>query len=310
MSAEVHPKSPILGSRRALQGLFLAVVFVGVAGGLAFACGGTTGRPDTGETPTPTGEQPDGGMDSTVVIPPTPIPDAGLFDVVIQYADRVLPDVSVPGEGGSEAGYPWPNCPPWVKVNAAGAVVPLIRAGTWVVTEYDDTGMVVTNDAGTPVPAPDGSPCATYPWYGSAATDQCLNAVLYTVGDPARFPPCSWCVDAGTVMQGSRLGDQRFTVCEDLYLCMLNSGCAASGDPATCLCGTESSAVCQADHNPPGPCASQEMAALEEIPGDTSDALQNYLSGFGSSALGVCGSELNSIFDLGNSNQCFPLGDQ
>jgi hypothetical protein len=309
MSAEAYPKSPVPGSRRALQGMFLAVVFVGVAGGLAFACGGTTGRPDTGETPPPTGEPPDGGMDSTV-IPPTPIPDAGLFDVVIQYADRILPDVNAPSEGGSAAGYPWPNCPAWEKVNAAGVVIPGSRPGTWIVTEYDDTGMVAIDDAGTPVPAPDGSPCATYPWYGSAASDQCISAVGYHLGDPARLPPCSWCADAGTVMQGSRLGDQRFTVCEDLYLCMVNSGCAASGDSQSCLCGTESSAVCQADHNPPGPCASQEMAALEEIPGDTSDALQNYFSLIGSSALGVCGSELNSIIDLGNDNQCFPPGDQ
>ncbi len=99
---------------RALQAWLLATGLLTAAASLAFACGGTTGMPDQGATPgVPIT---DGGADATVPNPleaSAPIPDAGLFDVEILYADQVLPDVSAPAEGGA-AGYPWPNCPPFL----------------------------------------------------------------------------------------------------------------------------------------------------------------------------------------------------
>ncbi len=110
----------------------------------AVACGGSTGREGLAMPET----QVEAGDDATIDF------DAGLFDVVITYADRVLPDISAPPEAGGEAGYPWPTCPPFIDVGPGGQpVTPGI--------EVDQIPSVYGPD-GSIVPAPDGSACATY----------------------------------------------------------------------------------------------------------------------------------------------------
>ncbi len=291
MRAEIQPEAPFWRSRPARVSLLLAVAMLGAGAFVGFACGGTTGSPDSPVTPGATPAD-DGGIDATVVSLPeasTVVPDAGLFDVDILYADQMLPDVSAPPEGGP-AGYPWPNCPPWQPILVSGQPTTPTKASSWEATEYDDAGMVVV--------APDGSPCATYPWYGSSYSDQCLSVSAPHVGGASAFlPPCVWCADAGLVAQGTRKQDPRYTVCLDLYACMMKSGCYVS-DPIACLCGTENINDCLPDPNPPGPCATEELAALEQLPGSTAEAIPVYNTTF-SGTTGTCGSELNGVFTAG-----------
>jgi hypothetical protein len=282
---------------RARRDLLVASIVFGACCGLAFACGGTSGMP---EQATPPGGQAalDGGLDATVEIDAaeasTPAPDAGLFDVAIQYADQNLPEVTAPPEGGP-APRPWPDCPPFLPVDDTDTPTSLPYADHQDPSEWD---------GGVAVLAPDGSACASYPWLGSTAIDRCVIA-----GQPSGaiwLPPCNWCVDAGAAAQGTREGDQRYQICLDLYACIVGSGCATgSGAAQACLCGTESSAKCVGDPSPPGPCAAQEMAALEELPGSTGDALMHFTAVPPTTFLGVCGSTMNEVMQLGYTNHCF-----
>ncbi len=285
MGAEIRPEAPFWRSGHARVSLLLAVAMLGAGASLGVACG--AGSPDMPGTPGAT--LPDGGeMDATVASLPeasTAVPDAGLFDVDT-LADQMLPDVSAP----PAVAYPWPNCPPWQPLLATGQPTTPIRASSWEATEYDDAGMVVV--------APDGSPCATYPWYGSSYSDQCLSVSdPHVSGSSAFLPPCAWCADAGLVAQGTRKQDPRYTVCLDLYACMMKSGCYVS-DPVNCLCGTENINDCLPDPNPPGPCATEELAALEQLPGSTAEAIPVYTTKF-LGTTGTCGSQLNAVFAAG-----------
>jgi hypothetical protein len=238
--------------------------------------------------------------------------DTGTFDVVIQYLDQSLPDIATNapsggdgGEGGS--GYPWPNCPPFISVNGAGAPTP-VGPGTFneVPAAFSDAS------ASGEVIAADGSVCATYGWLGSPAIDDCIteNTGGSLVGDITlvEFPPCVWCEDAGVVAQGTQEGNSRYSVCLALYECIARSGCGsgALGVPS-CLCGTENGPTCEMDPNPPGPCANEELASLEELPSEGVMALLYYQSDVNAGDFtGSCAGTLNALYANGRSYACFP----
>ena len=295
-----------------LRALALGTVCAVATALLALACGGTTGQEGLplGETPTVVAAV-DASVDATVSTAMS-AQDSGAFDVAIQYADQDLPEISVQMTSAAEGGYPWPNCPPFIPVNGGGKEISasLIADGLLpadeVPADFSDA-----SDSGE-VLAADGSACAKYGWLGSPAVDDCvaMNTQGSTQGGAyvAEFPPCNWCADAGPVAAGSVVGAQRYGVCLALYECIMKSGCGSN--VTSCLCGSESPAVCKNDPNPKGPCAAAEMAALEEPAGSTLQALEGYyqddnvMTMSGADFTGSCAGILNGIF-LG-ANSCFP----
>jgi hypothetical protein len=278
-----------------------ATVFVfGAVGALAFACGGTTGHEDDPAAPQSVA---DATVDGTVEV------DAGLYDVEITYVDRVLPEASAPQDGGAngEAGYPWPNCAPDIGVGPRGPLIPGQPPYSEIPAVYSDAGVAVA--------APDGSPCATYAWLGSAAIDQCV--VMGTTYAPLPdnsyvmdFPPCNWCAEAGTAVQGPFATVSRYSICLQLYQCMVQTHCA-DVSVASCLCGSESLTDCTNDKNPPGPCAQYELGSLEvslQTPGAVYTALNNFTFQGDPTSPYFCGGTLNSIYSTLNAN-CSDLLD-
>jgi hypothetical protein len=231
-------------------------------------------------------------------------PDAGEFDVDIVYADRKVPDVAVaPATGGdAAAGYPWPNCPPWVPVTFRGLPAPYDAYYSLIAALYDDAGNPLVDDAGRVVPAPDASACATYPWLGSAAADNCVvSGNSSTSWSFSPFPACNWCADAGVTRQGPGSGEDRFVVCAQLYECMIRTGCGQNPSSGYCLCGPDE-AHCDAG----GPCGVEELAALESLsdPASLFMTTSNYTS-IDPQSPGNCGRALNAIFLAGVNNMCF-----
>jgi hypothetical protein len=264
-----------------------------LGGVVTVACGGTTGREGL--------LLPDASLpgDSGVVDNDADL-DSGAFDVVILYADRVLPDVVAPPDatGDAEARYPWPDCPPFIPVDSDGDPVDPSVSINQIPSVYDDAGQVIA--------APDGSACAEYPWLGSTAIDDCLTSS--SNASYPLLPPCNWCVDAGVAAAGLLQGQPRYGICLDLYACILDSGCAATGSSATaCLCGAELG-TCAVDAS--GPCASAELAALE-YSAVSPDVLKNFENAAPNAAvfLGFCGGNLNSVLQAAVSDGCFPPGD-
>jgi hypothetical protein len=204
----------------------------------------------------------------------------------------------------AEAGWPWPDCPAFLPVGA--------------VTDYnDETPAVYVNDGGEAAPAPDGSPCATYGWLGSPAIDECvisqtLGPTTTGSGTYSELPPCNWCATAGTAVQGSGMGTSLYTLCLDLYECVMSSGCYTNIE--SCFCGTTIGMACT--QNPNGPCLAQEMAGLQELPGAYADALGKQFTQTDPKSLAFCGGALNNLFrqaeiigHLASATPCFPSSD-
>jgi hypothetical protein len=246
------------------------------------ACGGTTGREGLSSPALD-----DGGDDAFA-------DDTGAFDVSITYADRALPDVGAPAEGGAD-GYPWPSCPPFIEVGPDGGAVPPGQEIDQVPAAFDDAGNIV--------PAPPGGACAEYGWLGSTAIDHCVTSATAGTGiDYVFLPPCNWSAEAGAAKQGPRAGSPRLDVCLDLYACILKTRCGTT-DVKTCLCGTGSTANCDAG----GPCGTEELAALEYRTDSIQDALKNYTNQDPSFA-GYGGAALNQLFQNATSSGCFDAG--
>jgi hypothetical protein len=315
-----------MGAGRARSGMVIAAATTwAAAGAVELACGGTTGQPaDDNASTTPAvtvdaagADAAGDASDATVGASSATGDDGGAFDVTIAYWDGTLPDISAPttvtGADGA-SGYPWPNCPPWIPVGHRGQRAPGEVTGVIgeLPADYTDAG-----DAGTTFAA-DGSACATYPWLGSTAVDQCVATSLTPGGSgwmgafaaSSIFPPCNWCEDAGVVGQGTAEGESRYSVCLALYQCIQQSGCGSN--VISCLCGDQSSdtAACSMNANPSGPCAQEELAALEELPSDVRDAILNYSSTSSLGFPGVCGGTLNYIYSSANSYGCFPGDDE
>ncbi len=253
---------------------------VGCTGGLlaAFSCGGTTGRED---------------------LPPMTQMDATAADTSpITYVDRMLPDLGVapPVPEGGEGGYPWPSCPPFLPYppDQDGALPPLGMEIDQVPADY--------GDGGASVPAADGSACASYGWLGTTTADECVTS--QSAGSPGGmdyifFPPCNWCGDAGVAVSGPGVGVSRYANCIALYECLVRTGCGTTGS-ATCLCGDGSITMC----TPSGPCANEELSALERSANNIQDALKNY-GDLDPTSLGYCGAALNQLYQNARTDSCF-----
>ncbi len=283
-----------MASRRAR----LAVVFAALnAGALAavFSCGGTTGREDIpgGETPAPESGAPP--ADATVVGEGGDLDASADASSPIMYADRVLPDIAVTPPSNGEAGptHPGPDCPPFYPLPRCpdGGPPPLDTQLDELPSDYDDAGNVV--------PAPDGSACATYPWLGSLANDECATGNWdNTTNVTFYLPPCNWCgAEAGASNGGSRKGDPRQAICWDLYQCLSMTKCMSTGAISTCLCGDSGAVNCQ----PVGPCAAQELDALEYAPSDIQNATKNFTNA-GADFQGRCGGAMNAVYQVLLSN--------
>jgi hypothetical protein len=275
--------------------LAVAVSLAGVAIA-AVTCGGTTGRdglPQDGDG-TDAQSAAEGGAVAL---------ESSTFDVTITYVDRFLPDIVAPPDTGQDGGeYPWPSCPPFLAVGPDGGPVPLGSA-----LEVNEVPGEYAGDGGE-VPAPDGSPCAAYGWLGSTAADDCLLQLAPAEGDFAFFPPCNWCADAGVASVGAGAGIALYDLCLDLYACSLQTGCGAASAayPSACLCGNASGPDCIIDAG--GPCAAQELAALQATQATVQTALENYAGDpvAAQNNPGYCGAALNYIFQNAAEVGCFP----
>jgi hypothetical protein len=249
-----------IGARHALA----AIVASAVAGLLLWACGGTTGR--AGEAPgdTPVVISADATVASNEVDANVTY-DTGAFDVAIQYADRTLPDVSAPPEGGTMTEGGPPVCPPWIAVNSAGQPVDIVDPSAYSFVPSDFTA-----DGGIGLAVP-GGPCATAHWYSFPEPGFVeWWAMQYAGGAPgstfAPLPPCSWAIGAGNAQAGTQAGQSRYTLCMQLYECIESSGCWSSIDHITdCLCAVgDAGATCRAGGVAPnGPCGAEELAGFE-----------------------------------------------
>jgi hypothetical protein len=213
-------------------------------------------------------------------------------------ADHWLADVAESSVAdGGDAASPWPDCPPFLQYHM-NYVIP---------AEFAPDGAIV--------PAPDGSVCATYPWFYNQTVDQCLlsNGGPATDVDGAsvgELPPCGWCQGGGVALGGSRTGNSRYSICMDLYACVLQTRCFLGPDGVTsCLCGTEPNGMCASDPNPPGPCAKQEMDSLEFNLGSATETAKAVGHITDTSGLSGCGGNLNQrLLDLVQNNCCMQPG--
>jgi hypothetical protein len=186
--------------------------------------------------------------------------DTGAFDVDIQYADRSLPDVSAPPEGGAtEAGAGLPNCPPWIPVDMHGNPVDIMdpSIATLIPSDYAADGGVV--------PAVPGGACATYPWYPFPEPGFVEWWAMNNGKPLVPLPPCNWALDAGVAQAGTQAGQSRYELCMQLYTCIQNTGCWSGALNNACLCdSSDAGATCRQGGAPPnGPCAAQEVAGFE-----------------------------------------------
>ena len=253
------------------------------------ACGGTTGREGMSTAPVSS----DAAVDGTVIADADDTIDEGLFDVAIAYADRVLPDVQPIADAGP---IDWPNCPQDLGIDSNGNVTDIEHGAYDVAATYDD--------AGNAVPAPDGSVCATHVWLGRKEWDDCIR-VNATVAPS--LPPCNGVIDAGAARRGPRTGESLFTLCQELSQCIVKTGCGLN-DVDECLCGVGNASYpdCKA-HGLIGPCAMEELAALQIDPTDPAaldTAINNYIDTNPSSLYAAAG-PLNQLYSLGKTFDCF-----
>jgi hypothetical protein len=191
------------------------------------------------------------------------------------YADRELPDVLAPTEGGGiDAGDQWPTCAPDIPATLEndGSATPFYEGGVGTT----EVAAVFTGDGGEAL-APQGSACASQVYLGSAACDECLRE--QNGGDPsagpwfgefggAVLPPCSDLYNAGTAAVGPGAGQSRYDLCVAYFDCIQNSACWAAtpgGDAGGCECNTNLVDCAMTGGN--GVCYQKELAALEVPPG-------------------------------------------
>ncbi len=249
-----------------MKRVVVAALSVGVVLAAGAHCGGTTGQ----DAPAPAAVTTMDAGDATMADPTDASADQSVytntFDVGIEFADQELPDVQAPPEAGSVGGPGGPpNCPPFIPVDNSGAPVPFggpKMAINLVPSEYTGDGGIVF--------APDGGTCATYPWLGSIATDQC---VINAVPNQANWayvllPPCNWAVGAGTAVKGTGAGMPRYDLCMDMYECLMSTQCyLGETNLPYCFCGipdTDPNYATDCSTAPHGECLAQILAAMEE----------------------------------------------
>lgn len=279
------PRTRIAGVALALAALGSAPAWVG--------CGGTTGREGLAAL---------GALDASPGTDATITPDASLadadeapFDVAIPYADRVLPDVTSAPDAGA---LDWPTCPEDLATAADGGWTDPAHGYPAFPAEYDD--------AGHPVPAPDGSVCATHVWLGRREWDDCVRG---QEGDTT-LPPCAYLGDAGKATAGPGSGESLRSLCQELSQCIARSGCGLS-DVNECLCGAGNGeyAACRkawVAGQRLGACWKEELAALQ-VP-DTADAVDNALPDFNTIAENdshAVAGRVNNLYVIGKNSGCF-----
>ena len=229
------------------------------------------------------------------------VSDAGMtvFDTTLQYFDQVLPEAQAmaeggPGAGGEAGGSQWPVCPPDIPatlgfVDDAGNTTLVTGAPSSFSRALAEGGVVIAvYDAGINTnwevpavfasngesPAPDGSPCASQPYLGSAACDFCAKAqqigVLYspyangTAAQNPSLPPCSDLWDAGVAAAGPGAGQPLHELCMNLFDCVVRTGCMANptADFTPCFCSLPTSSECFPEAGP-GPCMAEMKAAMQ-----------------------------------------------
>jgi hypothetical protein len=286
------------------------------------ACGGTNGREGLPQPNTSTAA--DAGVDGTLE---AASPDGGdaseAFDTAIQYSEASLPDISPPRDAGNMQVNSLPLCAPDIPavLNPDGSVTPFYEGGTATLGGAGsgtptELPAIFTDDGGQ-VLAPDGSPCATQVWLGSAACDECVRVGTGGVpNDPwhgafgtAVLPPCSDLAEAGTAAVGLGAGQTRYQLCINLYNCIMRTGCWATSPPGTlgaCICSYPSAFSCFAEGGP-GPCLDEEKAALEISGGTPPDQylLLNKILFDTNPGVGHAGGATNWMFQFMNDN-CLP----
>ncbi len=255
-----------------------AVLLVG-----GVACGGTTGHETlpTGPVGAPddaTVDAADDGGSADASPADATLGDesiyTGTFDVLIPNADRALPDVqAIPEAGeaaeGAVASGP-PNCPPFIPVTVDDGGYHVVPLGQ----ESDQLPSDFAADGSVSFASPD-SACATYPWLGSLATDDCVSMGGTSFGGITTpwLPPCNWAEEAGIATQGSGAGTSLRDLCLAYYECAIRTTCFLPADEAPgilpilrCFCGLGVSAqACSLAPN--GPCVEPMLAAFN-LPDD------------------------------------------
>jgi hypothetical protein len=277
--------------RRRRAGAVMLVAMLGDAA-IWVGCGGTTGRD---RTAAPALEARDAGERDGRADAPSIDADEGWFDVEIPFADRVIPDVQPAPDAGP---LDWPVCPRDVGIDPDGKMTDIDQSAYVVPAEYDDAGHVR--------PAGDGSVCASHVWLGRKSWDDCVRQQTTS---QAALPPCNAVVDAGTARRGPRTGESLHRLCQELAVCIVRTGCG-SADVTECLCGlgTNGSYPACKQRGLAGPCAMQELAALQIDPQDPAaldTALGHYVET--ASPLYLAASQLNQLYAIGKSNDCFSI---
>jgi hypothetical protein len=283
------------------------------------ACGGTTGREsgsplissvDAAISDSLDATVADGrdtlvmaiAQDAGILDPPSLDADEGLFDVIIPYADRALPDVQVPVDSGDAGGILWPNCPRDLGIDPNGK---------WT-SDYNNSVAVVPaqfDQGGNAVAAPDGSACAVFPWLGRLDWTQCVRSNI--ASNDTSLPPCNALVDAGNALQGAGAGRPYFDLCKELADCIIRTSCGLTANVSPeCLCGVGNASLACKRLNAPGPCRNEELAAMEINPNDPNavdTAMANYFA-LADKQFAAAG-PLNQLYALGASSNCFIAGD-
>jgi hypothetical protein len=258
------------------------------------ACGGTTGReglPSSGSAGT-TGDAAGGDATSLDGTTADADLDAGEqddsgFDVSIEYADRVLPDVSAPAEGGPEAGD---------LEASSGGLAPCTADGQTACVQCQGN---VADDAGqgagvcTPTEAlfvayDIAQGYATAP--GPDPTSGCYTC-LYEAGalDDTEFADTgNECGDLPTQSFTAGNGDVGGyqAICLSTLQCILGTHCAALDDAGTnnisdCYCGSAggSASECLGSSRGPltnGPCKTAETNGFAAMPDDSTSILDSF----------------------------------
>jgi hypothetical protein len=253
--------------RGALKSRALVVLLAFVCA--VVSCGGTTGREDLPPPNLPSGTPgdatvPEGGADATL---PQGTSDGGeSFDVVIQYADQVLPDLQAPAQVDASTSTAVICAPDIPAVIAVDGGITLLLDGDISAQNFEVPAEFL--DGGEQATAPPGSPCATHVWTYSAACDACLRFNQYGTSNwlgqygPAELPPCSDLAEAGVATTGLMAGTPRVQICQNLFSCLLSTGCfTGTSGLVGCYC-KEAVTMCNMNGGD-GVCYPQELAAME-----------------------------------------------
>ena len=252
---------------------------------LLAACGGTTGREDlpmesTFDDAAVSANDGDGDAAIDATLGDAGADDgSGAFDVVILYADRVLPDVSPPPPAPPDAGadaaltglQPCTAAGQTDCVACEGNAVGAENSGgictpTEAVLVQFDIQQGLANDAG----ASPGSSC-----YSCLYNSGCIDDTQY----PDTGHECED-LPAGSFTSGSGTTASLDALCLATLRCVLGTDCAATnGGLDNCYCGPAGGSPSQCPANGPatnGACKGPETDGFIAMPNDATNTLKNF----------------------------------